>query len=129
MTIAQDNIIRVFTVEGRQLSALKGHSDEIKDAGFSPGSNYIVSASLDHTTRVWDIEGNELQILASHKAGVMKASFSSDGKYILTASLDHTARLTPWRVEDVLHKINVEKVRGEVWEMSEEELRIYGIID
>ena len=116
-------------MEGRQVSALKGHSDEIKDAAFAPDSKYIVTASLDHTARVWDTEGKELQTLAGHKAGVVKASFSPDGKYILTASDDHTARLTPWRVEDVLHKINVEKVRGEVWEMSEDDKRVYGIIE
>ena len=55
--------------------------------------------------------------------------FSKDGKYVLTASDDNTARIIPWRVEDVLHKINVEKVRGEVWQISEEDKKLYGIFD
>ncbi|MBL4716620.1 MAG: hypothetical protein JKX95_08300, partial [Bacteroidia bacterium] len=63
----------------------------------------------------------------NHTSAVYRAKFSLDDKYILTASFDHTARLTPWRVEDVLQKINVDKVRGEVWELGEKDKEVYGI--
>jgi len=55
--------------------------------------------------------------------------FSSDGSYILSASNDHTARLMPVSIEDVLHKINVEKVRGTVFQLSEDDKYVYGIVD
>ena len=63
-----------------------------------------------------------------HKAVVEKAKFSPDGKYILTASDDHTARIMPVSVEMVLDKINKEKVRGEVMELTKEELEIFDVI-
>jgi len=129
LIVGNDNIVRIFDLECNVIAEMKGHTDAITDANFSKDSKYIVTGSNDFTVRVWDLNGNELQMLTGHKAAITKAKFSADGKYILTASNDHTAMLMPWRVEDVLHKINVEKVRGEIWELSEEDKKLYGIID
>jgi len=68
-------------------------------------------------------------VLSNHESAVVKSSFAPNKNYILTSSMDHTARLTPWRVEDVLHKINVDKVRGEVWELGEKDKEVYGILE
>ncbi len=76
---------------------------------------------------MWDIEGKLIQTYPLHKAAVFKAKFTKDGKYILTASLDHTARITPVSVDMVLDKINKEKVRGDVYQLTEEELKVFGI--
>ncbi|HDY86959.1 MAG TPA: hypothetical protein ENH82_02455, partial [bacterium] len=128
LTVGNDNIVRIFDLKCNVIAEMKGHTDAITDANFSADSKYIVTGSNDFTVRVWDLEGNELQMLTGHKAAITKAKFSADGKYILTASNDHTAMLMPWRVEDVLRKVNVEKVRGEVWELSEEDKALYGIV-
>ena len=106
---------------------LKGHSDAINDAEFSHDEKNIITASNDNTVRVWDFDGNNVMTLTNHTSAVYKAKFSPDCKYILSASFDHTARLTPWRVEDVLQKINVDKVRGEVWKLGEKDKEVYGI--
>jgi len=119
------------TAGGLTLSSvlLRGHSDIIRDAKFSPDSKYVVTGSNDKTVRVWNLKGEEVQRLTSHTALIHSVDFSPDGKYILSSSNDLTARYMPWRVEDVLNKINVEKVRGEVWELSEADKKVYGIID
>ena len=126
---SSDNVARVYDMNSKQVQTLVGHSDDINSAEFSPDCKFIVTGSSDFTVRVWDMQGKELQVLPGHSATVMKVCFSNDGNYVLSASVDQTARLMPWRVEDVLHKINVEKVRGKVWELSEEDKKLYGIID
>ena len=109
------------------LATLKGHSDAINDMNFSPNSKLIVSASSDKSVRLWDLEGAEIMYYGAHKGRVNKAKFSPDGQYILTASDDKTARLMPIDINVVLDKINKEKVRGDVYELSEDELKLYGI--
>ncbi|MBI4648568.1 MAG: hypothetical protein HY738_18785, partial [Bacteroidia bacterium] len=133
LTADQNNILQIWNLESGvppndyQPVSCTGHSDAINDANFSPDSKYIVSGSNDFSARIWDLEGKEIMLMPSHKAAINKVKFSSDGKYILSCSNDHTARLTPVSVEMVLDKINKEKVRGEVYELSEEEKEIYGI--
>ncbi|MBL4654469.1 MAG: WD40 repeat domain-containing protein, partial [Bacteroidia bacterium] len=126
----QDHIILLFSnISDRkpQIHHLRGHSDDITDVNFSNDGKHIVSASNDNTIKVWNLAGVNVMTLPNHKAAVMKAMFSPDDNFILSASQDHTARLTPWRVEDVLQKINVDKVRGEVWELGEKDKEVYGI--
>jgi len=126
--IRDDNILQLWGVKGKLLAEYFGHSAEITNVNFSPDGHYIVSTSADKSVRLWNLYGKEIQYFPGHTAYVMKAMFSPDGKYILSASLDHTARLMPWRVEDVLDKINIEKVRGEVWQLTEQDKKVYGIV-
>lgn len=127
LIIGNDNIVSIYHPDGKLKSRIIGHSEYIMDAGFSENSQYIVTGSLDFTARVWDLEGRQLQTIANHKGVIMKAKFFKNDQYIITCSHDNTARITPWRVEDVLRKINVEKVRGDVWEMDEKDKEVYGI--
>jgi len=129
ITTSSDNVARIYDMNGEEILTLAGHSDRINSANFSPDGKYMVTGSNDFTVRIWDMQGNQLQVLPNHTSAVMKVSFSNDGKYVLSASIDQTARLMPWRVEDVLYKINEEKVRGEVWELSEEDKRLYGVVE
>jgi len=129
LTVGNDNIVRLFDLKCNVIADMKGHSDAINEINFSPDGKYIVTGSNDNTVRIWDLKGNELQLFPGHKAAVTKVQFSSDGSYILSASNDHTARLMPVSVKDILHKINVEKVRGTVFQLSEDDKHIYGIVD
>ncbi|MBI4945034.1 MAG: hypothetical protein HY840_01380 [Bacteroidetes bacterium] len=108
-------------------SFCSGHSDAIMDMNFSPDSKYIVSGSRDYTVRLWNLDGIELQMFTGHKGGINKCKFSHDGNFILSASLDFTARLMPVNVGMVLDKINKQKVRGEVYSLSEEEMKLFGV--
>ena len=129
VSVSIDKTAILWNTKGERINVLKGHSDMVNDADFSPDGKHIITCSYDFTLRLWDIQGKELQVYPIHSAGVTRVQFSPDGKYILSASNDQTARLIPWRVEDVLDKINVEKVRGEVWELSEKDKEVYGILN
>ena len=71
------------------LATLRGHTDRVRSAAFSPGGTQIVTASWDDTARVWDTtSGRELATLRGYSA-----AFSPDGMRIVTASWDNTARV------------------------------------
>jgi tRNA A-37 threonylcarbamoyl transferase component Bud32 len=72
-----------------ELKTLRGHSDEVHCAAFSPDGRRIVTTSPDTTVRVWDaLTGGELLTLTGHNAGVGSAAFSPDGRLIVTAGWD-----------------------------------------
>ncbi|MBN4052022.1 WD40 repeat domain-containing protein, partial [Cytophagaceae bacterium AH-315-L13] len=134
LTVNSDNSCSVFQMDFQNnsinykiRSRLIGHSEGITSASFSKGDEYIVTGSSDFSRRVWNLEGDCVQILTGHKGLISKSIFVLEDNYILSSSYDHTARLTPWRVEDVLQKINVDKVRGEVWKLGEKDKEVFGI--
>ena len=73
---------------------IKGHTDNVNSASYSPDGKRIVSASLDNTVKIWDAEtGMELKTLDGHTDRVNFASFSPDGKRIVSASYDKTVKI------------------------------------
>jgi WD40 repeat protein len=127
VTATSDNNAKIWDLRGLLKAVLTGHSNILNDAEFSINNKYVVTCGNDYSVKVWDVNGHCLQTITAHNASVVKSKFSPDGNYILTASNDQTSLLLPWKVEDVFNKINVEKVRGEVWEMSEKDKEVYGI--
>ena len=81
------------------LLTLKGHTDGVSSAGFSPDGSRIVTASYDNTAKVWDARsGAEVLTLKGHTSGVFSnavrsAGFSPDGTRIVTAGHDGTAKV------------------------------------
>src|SRR5207249_3604363 len=76
-------------VTGQLLHTLRGHTDPVTSATFSPDGTRILTASDDRTVRVWDARtGATLDILRDPESAVNDATYSSDGKRILVAMLD-----------------------------------------
>lgn len=75
------------------LAELKGHSDLVLQASFSPDGARILTASADGSARIWDATAAIVTELKGHSRSVRSATFSRDGKWIVTASLDGTARV------------------------------------
>ncbi len=82
----------------RARNTLKGHSNWVNSANFSPDGSTIVSASDDQTVKLWDARtGEELRTLKGHSNWVLSASFSPDGSTVVSAADDQTVKL--WKVE------------------------------
>jgi WD40 repeat protein len=90
-----DNTARIFEVAtGKELQALKGHTNAVYSAVFSPDGTLALTASSDKTARIFEVAtGKVLQVLSGHTGWVELAVFSPDGKWGLTASWDGTARI------------------------------------
>ena len=79
---------------GASLLTLKGHTNWVLAASFSPDGSRVVTASYDGTARMWDAKTRaSLLTLMGHTNWVRVASFSSDGSRVVTASDDGSARL------------------------------------
>jgi uncharacterized protein with WD repeat len=77
---------------------LKGHTNSIGSAVFSPDGKKIVTASDDQTARIWDAKsGKMLRTFSGHTNVVQSAFFSPDAKKIATADTDKTVQI--WNVE------------------------------
>ena len=99
---------------GNKVAELKGHTEIINRAAFSPDGRYAITASSDGTARIWDLnQGGKQVALLKHELKVQNympdkqnappsvwvksAVFNpKDVRYILTASWDGTARLWYW---------------------------------
>jgi WD40 repeat protein/serine/threonine protein kinase len=81
------------------LLTLKGHTNSVSSASFSPDGTRIVTASWDNTAKVWDARnGTDILTLKGHSNGVISdgvssTSFSPDGNRIVTAGEDGTAKV------------------------------------
>jgi WD40 repeat protein len=72
---------------GRLLHTLKGHTQLINDAEYSPNGRELVTVSSDHSGRIWDARtGHVLHVLLGHFFAVNTGSFSPDGRWIVTTS-------------------------------------------
>jgi WD40 repeat protein len=79
---------------GNLLLTLKGHTEDVTSAAFSPDGKRIVTGSLDKTARVWDAAtGKPLLPLQGHTEAVVSVAFYPDGERIVTGSRDHTAKV------------------------------------
>jgi len=72
---------------------LKGHTNEVISAVFSPDGTKVVTAGGDGFVRIWDAEtGKELKALEKHAGSPNSAAFSPDGKRIITSN-NNVARI------------------------------------
>jgi WD40 repeat protein len=92
-TASSDKTIKLWSVEGKELSTLKGHTDWVWGIAWSPDGKTLATTSKDKTVKLWSLQGKELSTLTGHTDWVRSVSFSPDGKTIATASSDKTIKL------------------------------------
>jgi WD40 repeat protein/transcriptional regulator with XRE-family HTH domain len=90
---AEDALHRAVQASRVELT-LRGHTDRVWSAIFSPDGKRILTASSDGTARIWNsTTGKELLILNPSNGVLWGAAFSPDGKSLATAGEDRIARL------------------------------------
>jgi len=125
----EGNSILLFNAQGEKLGECLGHSEEVTHVEFSNDGNYLTSSSLDKSVRIWNIDGSLALKLPIHKSDIFRAKYSPDDKFVASCSGDHTILIMPTTIEQVLDKINIEKVRGEVYQLSLKDKEVFGILE
>ena len=88
-----DGTVKVWDLSNdKEVLTLKGHTNRVFTAAFSPDGQRVVTGSLDQTARIWDVvTGKVLRVLRGHSDAIRSVAFSPNGQRIVTASFDHTA--------------------------------------
>lgn len=80
------------------LAELRGHTDDVVSATFSPDGTYVATTSRDTTARVWETAtGRSVAILRGHPAEVTSADFDPRAAVVLTSSRNNPPRLWAWQ--------------------------------
>ena len=93
LTASQDDTIRLYDLEGKELLSLNTQSG-ITDLAFSPDGKYIAATDhRKHLIQLWDLHGNLAYTFSGHTALISSIAFSPDGKHLISGSLDKTVKL------------------------------------
>jgi WD40 repeat protein len=86
-----------------------GHSDNIRDASYSPDGKRIATASGDRTVKIWNAENGRLLLTIDGFTDFTNLSyvrFSPDNKSIATISEDQSVRIWDSNSGNLLYKFN-----------------------
>jgi WD40 repeat protein len=83
---AEDGSVRLWNAQnGKLMSTLRGHHEEVLSVAFSPDGAELLSGSRDGDARIWNLSSGASTVLRGHGGPVFDANFSSDGEWIVTA--------------------------------------------
>jgi WD40 repeat protein len=99
VSASEDLTLKIWHAAARdEIATLRGHSDFVTSAAYSPDGSRIVSGSDDQTLKVWNADkGVAVTTLRGHISSVTSCGYSPDGKLIVSGSFDGTLRV--WNAE------------------------------
>ena len=105
---AESALRKAFQHDG---AILRGHSDRVYSANFSPDGKYIVSSSDDGTIRIWDAKTGQTvgKPLEGYSGSDNFANFSPDGKYIVSSPVPGTIRIWDTKTRQAVMELNPDR--------------------
>ena len=96
-TTSTDNTVRLWDMPSGHPHGqpLRGHTNTVLGAAFSPDGGLLASVGNDRTVRLWDVATGQPhgQPFTGHTDEVRAVTFGPDGRLLITAGADNMARL------------------------------------
>ncbi|RUT00843.1 hypothetical protein DSM106972_072520 [Dulcicalothrix desertica PCC 7102] len=96
-TTSRDTTVKLWSLDGRQITTLKGHTALVNSVSFSPDQKIIATASWDNTVKFWTTSGQLITTLTHPKKSVYSISFSPNNQTVATA--DYGGNIKLWTRE------------------------------
>lgn len=100
---AGDNTIKVWDLEGNEISRMPGHTTTIYSIDIDPTGKFLVSGAINKVFKYWEIKTGKLLLdMKAHNDVAMAVAFSNNGKFIASGSGDHTIKIWKAGTDSVL---------------------------
>ncbi|MEG4799907.1 AAA-like domain-containing protein [Microcoleus sp. ARI1-B5] len=98
-TVSEDNTVRLWSVDGRQLQRLSGQNQLFRSVKFSPDGKQIAAISADKKVKLWTVDGKELMTFpgGDEESFMADLCFSPDGQVIVASGANRTVKL--WQID------------------------------
>ena len=95
---SDDETVKIWNLEGKELTTLKGHEGAITCVAMSRDNKLAVSGSSDKTVKLWTFEGEEIRTFEGHNENVSSIAISPNAKTVISGS--ESGELIVWEIQD-----------------------------
>jgi WD40 repeat protein/tRNA A-37 threonylcarbamoyl transferase component Bud32 len=100
LSAGSDRLVRIWdAVTGKETLVLRGHTEAVAMAVFSPDGRRVASVSVDKSLRVWNAETGDEILRVDLTGRASCVAYSPDGRKLLVSSGDPFKVGQPGRVE------------------------------
>ena len=96
VTASEDNTVRLWSIDGRELQRLSGQNQAFRSVKFSRDGQRIAAISADNTVKLWTVGGRELMTFsgqADEDNFMADLCFSDNDQVIAASGANHTVKL------------------------------------